>query len=149
MSFVSLPSEPPYLLRPGPSDHLLLDRLLSPDLFSGPVKLDGLVIDAPHLGLYRDLRDKIDKSSMVLVDPQVYRLQCESCREHPGLQKLPYAPGEGTLNAARFDDPKSVSVFVKQVLDQQQQLDLPVSMFRHLDVWSRVVAGVGAKPVAV
>jgi len=97
-----------------------LDRLLSPDLFSGPLKFDGVVVEAPHVGLYRDLRVKIDKSSMVLVDPQAYRLQRESCGELPALQKLPYAPAKGTLGATRFDDP--VSDFVKQVLDYQQQL---------------------------
>jgi hypothetical protein len=122
VAIVRFPSEPRYLVRPGPSDHILLDRLLSPDLFSGPVKLDGMVVEAPHVGLYRDFRGKLDMSAMVLVDPQAYRLQRESCAEHPGLQKLPYADPEGPFDPTRFDDPNSIAEFVKQVLDHQHQM---------------------------
>ena len=49
MAIAVLNRESKYLIRPAPTDHLLLDRLLTPDLFAEPIRPDGLIFEAPHI----------------------------------------------------------------------------------------------------
>lgn len=105
MESVNACGELPLLLRPGPNDRFLLDRLLSPDLFCDPIQLDGLVIEACLTSVYADLRPKVPKGSTIIVDPQVYRLQRESFLDQPSLTNLPYCPANGTLGVSTYVAP--------------------------------------------
>src|SRR5687767_2560332 len=106
--------EPRFLLRPGPTDRVLLDRLLTPDLFTDAVKLDGLLIDAPLVSAYSDLRPRLGEDSLILVDPQAYRLQHESFLDQPSLNRLPYSPAGRTLTPRDYEDQTFVSQFVRE-----------------------------------
>ncbi len=122
MESVNACGELPFLLRPGPNDRFLLDRLLSPDLFCDPIQLDGLVIEARRTSVYADLRPNVPKGSTIIVDPQVYRLQRESFLDQPSLTNLPNCPANGTLRPTDFETEALVSRFVTQVLGEQEKL---------------------------
>jgi len=116
--------DPKFYLRPGASDHVLLERVLRRDLFSEPIDVDGLIIDAPHAESFRNVRQKLPITSRFLIDPQVYRLQSSSFAEHLALMGLPYSPGEAEITPAVFESPGFKSRFVKSVLDYQVEANV-------------------------
>jgi hypothetical protein len=114
--------EPHFFLRPGPNDQVLLDRLLTADLFSDPVTPDGLIIEAARALSYREVREKLPATTAVIVDPQAYRLQDDSYAEFSSLRKLAYCPTEGALTPNEFESKRFRRQFVRCVLDEQQRL---------------------------
>jgi hypothetical protein len=122
MDIVTIQPEPRLLVRPGANDHKLLDRLLTPGMFENPIHLDGIVIEAPHRKFLAELREKLTRDTMVLVDPQVYRLQADTWREHPRLTALNYSPKDGPITWDQFRDSTFLTYFVRSVLEAQDQL---------------------------
>jgi len=122
VNIVNAGSHSRWFLRPGTGEHALLDRLLTPDLFSGALNLEGLILDAPRIPAYGDVRKKLPLTTAVIVDPQVYRLQKSSCADHRGLTKLGYYPDGNPLGAESFLSPAFTAEFVSKVLDEQHAI---------------------------
>jgi hypothetical protein len=122
MTIVRLHGEPRYFLRPGATDHHILDTLLTPDMFSDPIRLDGVLLESPHANAFADARAKLPRGTQVLVDPQVYRFQRSTYQEHPSLSDLPYYPVDSALEPEQFKDNRFVSKFVRAVLDVQDAI---------------------------
>lgn len=122
MSIVRFDREPRYFLRPGANDHNVVDTLLTRDMFSEPIRLDGVLLESPHAKAFADARAKLPDDTQVLVDPQAYRFQRSTCGEHPSLFELPYYPLDNTLTPEQFRDHQFTSKFVRAVLDVQDAI---------------------------
>lgn len=108
----------PFFLRIG-RDQKVIDRLAAP-MQTNPIKLDGLMVDAPYAKNFLQLRDHIPASCRILVDHQAYRLQDDSFRQITALSRLPYAPDEGHIRPADFNEAYTRR-FVQSVFDRESE----------------------------
>lgn len=122
MSIVRFDREPRYFLRPGANDHHVIDTLLTRDMFSEPIRLDGVLLESPHVKAFADARAKLPDGTQVVVDPQAYRFQRTTYEEHPSLFELPYCPVDEVLTHEQFRDRQFTSKFVRAVLDVQDAI---------------------------
>jgi len=132
---MTLDEYPRYLVRASQADHKLIERLLSPGLWTPGLPLEGIVLDAAQADrLGEQLQANplkaalADRPIQILLDHQVYRLT-DGQHRLPALARLPYSRntlmshGEaGGYSPSDFSDHRFVTRFVQAVFDYQSRL---------------------------